>query len=199
MFQKPRSAKRLHWDVIPRAVDEYHQHLRAYAGQELAQQLQNPAWHIHDGNPPESDMEVPFSMLLNLASAASAEDKEQLWGFIRRYAPDATPQNHPGLDAAAGHAVRYFQDHVKPTKTFREPTEKERAALADLRDRLAAWDPVPRMPRNCRTWSSPSETSMASSRCATGSRRSTRCCWAPRRARVSAVSSRCTASPRPWH
>jgi lysyl-tRNA synthetase class 1 len=139
MFQKPRSAKRLHWDVIPRAVDEYHQHLRAYPDQPLEARLNNPAWHIHGPNPPASDMEVPFSMLLNLASAASAEDKAVLWGFLRRYAPAATPENHPGLDAACGHAVRYFQDHVKPTKRFRAPTEAERAALADLRARLDAW------------------------------------------------------------
>ncbi len=139
MFQKPRSAKRLHWDVIPRAVDEYHQHLRAYPDQPLEGRLNNPAWHIHGPNPPASDMEVPFSMLLNLASAASAEDKAVLWGFLRRYAPGATPENHPGLDAACGHAVRYFQDHVKPTKRFRAPTEPERAALGDLRARLDAW------------------------------------------------------------
>ena len=139
MYQKPKSAKRLHWDVIPRAVDEYHQFLRAFPGQDLDKQLSNPAWHIHHGTPPSSDMEISFSMLLNLASAASAEDKDQLWGFIRRYAPDASPDTHPGLDAAAGHAVRYYQDNVKPTKTFREPNDQERVALADLRARLAAW------------------------------------------------------------
>ncbi|MEM7189586.1 MAG: lysine--tRNA ligase [Pseudomonadota bacterium] len=140
MFQKPRSAKRMHWDVIPRAVDEYHQHLRAFSGLELDKQLSSPVWHIHGGQPPASDLDVPFSMLLNLASAASADDKETLWGFIRRYAPDATADSHPGLDAAAGYAVQYFQDKVKPTKTFRAPTDKERAALADLRGRLAAYD-----------------------------------------------------------
>ncbi|MEO1493503.1 MAG: lysine--tRNA ligase [Pseudomonadota bacterium] len=140
MYMKPRTAKRLHWDVIPRAVDEYHQHLRAYADQDADKRLANPAFHIHGHNVPASDMAVPFSMLLNLASAASAEDKETLWGFIRRYAPEATAETHPGLDAAAGHAVRYFQDFVKPAKTFREPTDQERAALTDLRGRLAAWD-----------------------------------------------------------
>ncbi|HET7410807.1 MAG TPA: lysine--tRNA ligase, partial [Paracoccaceae bacterium] len=140
MFQKPRSAKRLHWDVIPRAVDEYHQHLRAWPDQSSDQRLNNPAFHIHGSNPPASDMEVPFSMLLNLASAASAEDKAVLWGFLNRYAPDAGPKTHPGLDAACGHAVRYFQDHVKPTKRFRAPTDADREALADLRARLDAWE-----------------------------------------------------------
>ena len=102
MFQKPKTAKRLFFDVIPKAVDEYHQHLRAYPDQTPAQRLENPAWHIHGPTPPASDMEVSFSMLLNLASAAAAEDKDVLWGFIRKYAPDASPKSHPGLDQAAG-------------------------------------------------------------------------------------------------
>ncbi|MFN3262400.1 MAG: lysine--tRNA ligase [Pikeienuella sp.] len=140
MFQKPRTAKRLHFDVIPRAVDEYHQQLAAYPRQDEAQRLANPVWHIHEGNPPESTLIVPFSMLLNLASVASAEKKETLWGFIRRYAPGASPETHPALDEAAGHAVRYYQDFVKPAKTYRAADAKEKAALSDLAARLDAWE-----------------------------------------------------------
>ena len=140
MFQKPKTAKRMHFDVIPRAVDEYHQQLRAYAGQDEKARAANPVWHIHGGDVPESKMVVPFSMLLNLASVAGAEDKETLWGFIRRYAPDATPETHPDLDAAAGFAVRYYNDFVKPEKVYRAPTDAERAALEELRDKLRAWD-----------------------------------------------------------
>ncbi len=140
MFQKPKSAKRLHWDVIPKAVDEYHAHLRAFETQDAKDRLSNPVWHIHGGNPPASDLVVPFSMLLNLASAASAEDKDTMWGFIRKYAPDASPQTHPALDAAAGHAVAYYNDKVRPTKTFRAPTPQEAEALRDLRARLEAWE-----------------------------------------------------------
>ncbi len=139
MFQKPKTAKRLYFDVIPKAVDEYHQHLRAYPDQDDAQKLNNPVWHIHDGNPPESDMVVSFAMLLNLASVSSAETKEAMWGFINKYAPEASPETHPGLDAAAGYAVRYYHDFVKPTKVFRAPTDQERAALADLSERLRNW------------------------------------------------------------
>ena len=140
MYQKPRTAKRLHFDVIPKAMDEHDAHLRAFPGQDLPARLENPAWHIHGGNPPASQMEAPYSMLLNLASAANAGDKAVLWGFIRKYAPGATPENHPALDAAADYAVRYFHDFVKPAKRHRAPDAREAAALAELRDRLAAWE-----------------------------------------------------------
>ncbi len=140
MYQKPKTAKRMHFDVIPRAVDEYHQQLRAYPTQDVEGQVNNPVWHIHSGNPPESKMVVPFSMLLNLASVAGAKDAKGLWGYIRAYAPEATPETHPDLDAAAGYAVRYFADKIAPSRVFRLPTEVERAAMDDLRARLAAWE-----------------------------------------------------------
>ena len=140
MYQKPKTAKRLYFDVIPKAVDEYHQQLRAYAGQELKAKLNNPVFHIHGHNVPASNMVVPFAMLLNLATVSAAEDKDRLWGFIQRYAPEATPETHPDLDQAAGFAVRYFNDFVKPTLTYRLPTDPEREALQALRDALAAYD-----------------------------------------------------------
>ncbi len=140
MYAKPKTAKRLHFDVIPKAVDEYHQQLRAYAEQDEVARLNNPVFHIHGHDVPVSKLVVPFAMLLNLASVSGAKDKETLWGFIHRYAPDASATTNPDMDAAVGHAVRYFNDFVKPNRTFRAADDKERAALEDLRARLVAWD-----------------------------------------------------------
>jgi lysyl-tRNA synthetase class 1 len=140
MFGKPKTAKRLYFDVIPKAVDEYHQQLRAYAEQDVAQRLANPVYHIHGHNVPASTMVVSFAMLLNLASVAHADDKETLWGFIRRYAPQASPETHPDLDQAAGFAVRYYNDFVKPHKVYRAADDRERAAMEDLAARLRAYD-----------------------------------------------------------
>ncbi len=140
MYQKPKTAKRLFFDVIPKAVDEYHQQLRAYPDQDVKAQLANPVFHIHGDQIPVSKMVVPFAMLLNLASVSAAEDKDALWGFIQRYAPGATPETHPDLDQAAGFAVAYFRDHVAPTRAFRAPDDREQAAMEDLAGRLRAWN-----------------------------------------------------------
>ncbi len=138
MYQKPKTAKRLHFDVIPKAVDEYHQQLRAFPDQDPTGRLANPVFHVHGSRDvPHSDMIVSFAMLLNLAAAAGAEETGTLWGFIRRYAPDASPETHPQLDRAAAFAVRYYNDFVKPEKSYRAPHEREREAIADLRQRLA--------------------------------------------------------------
>jgi lysyl-tRNA synthetase, class I len=137
MYREPKAAKRLYFDVIPRHVDEYQQHLDAYQRQDGKQRLSNPVWHIHSGNPPKFDMPITFAMLLTLVSSSNAENAETLWGFIGRYRPGVTPQTHPHLDALVSYAIHYYRDFVMPAKRFREPSEVERAALSDLRDALA--------------------------------------------------------------
>ncbi|MGD9671260.1 MAG: lysine--tRNA ligase [Hyphomicrobiaceae bacterium] len=138
MYQKPKAAKRLYFDVIPRTVDDYLQFVAAYPGQEERQKLDNPVWHIHSGSPPEAELPITFALLLNLVAASNAHDKDVLWGFIRRVAPGATAQQHPLLDQLAGYAVRYYEDFVAPTKVFRAPTDTERTALQALDTALAA-------------------------------------------------------------
>ncbi len=140
MFQKPRVAKRLHFDVIPKAVDDYIAFLDAYHsnGTTEQQRLENPVWHIHGGCPPDERYPVSFALLLNLVSASHAHNHDVLWGFIRRYAPGATPKDNPGLEKLVGYALRYYEDFVKPAKTYRVPDARERAALVDLAERLEA-------------------------------------------------------------
>jgi lysyl-tRNA synthetase class 1 len=138
MYQSPRRAKRLYFDVIPRQVDEYLAHLRAFEGQEPAARLANPVWHIHAGKPPVEKLPLGFGLLLNLASVSNTEDKKVLWGFVSRYAADAGPEDHPMLDALIGYAIAYYRDFVKPAKHYRAPSEMEHAALAELAGALGA-------------------------------------------------------------
>ena len=141
MFQRPRQAKKLYFDVIPRAVDEYYQHLAAYPRQDWKERLGNPVWHIHGGNPPEIELPVSFALLLNLVSASHAHDKDVLWGFISSHVPGVTPENHPELDRLVTYAIRYFDDFVKPAKVFRAPDEVEVAALETLSEKLGTLAP----------------------------------------------------------
>ena len=138
MYQKPRAAKRLYFDVIPRAVDDYLAFAGTFREESEASRLENPIWHIHDGKPSPADSPLSYTMLLNLASVCNAEAKETLWGFISRYAPGATPASAPYLDRLAGHALAYYRDRVKPAKKYRAPDARERAALADLLHYLRA-------------------------------------------------------------
>jgi lysyl-tRNA synthetase class 1 len=142
MFQSPKSAKRLYFDVIPKATDEYLQQLDAFnrnrADGSNAPAIDNPAWHVHRADPPAKSSPLSFSLMLNLVSAANASSTEILWGFITRYLPDATPGSEPLLDKLAGYALNYYEDFVRPSKTFRLADEREAAAMRDLVARLKA-------------------------------------------------------------
>ncbi len=140
MYNKPREAKKLYFDVIPRAMDEYQQFLDGFHKQEPKPQLGNPVWHIHAGHPPQSETiirdgvitSINFGLLLNLVAASSAETKDVLWGFLRRFAPEANAITHPKLDNMVGYAIRYFKDFVKPQKVYRAPDVEEIEALLAL-------------------------------------------------------------------
>ncbi len=141
MFQAPKKAKRLYFDVIPKAVDEYYTFVSKYQDEEEGPRYKNPAWHIHGGNVGDHKLPVTFALLLNLVSAANAEDKDTLWGFVGRYAEGATAESFPELDRLMDYAIRYYDDFVKPTKSYRLAEPQERAALESLKGRLEALDP----------------------------------------------------------
>ena len=141
MYQRPKSAKKLHFDVIPRAVDDYLTFLAKYPAEAPVAQVENPVWHIHGGRPPEAELPITFALLLNLVAATNSAEKAQLWGFIRRLAPDATPEGHPLLDRLVGYAISYYATFERPKKVFRPANAQERAALLALDAALAAAKP----------------------------------------------------------
>jgi lysyl-tRNA synthetase class 1 len=88
--------------------------------------------------PERAGSPIAFGMLLNLASVINADNAEMLWGFIRRYLPNASPEVDPFLARLVDHALVYYADFVRPKKRFRAPDATERAGLEDLARTLAA-------------------------------------------------------------
>ncbi|HEX8528239.1 lysine--tRNA ligase [Allosphingosinicella sp.] len=138
IYREPRKAKQLSFGIIPKAVDEYQQFLAAYPAQDWHRRLGNPVHHVHSGKVPPARMPLSFALLLNLVGVASTDDKDLLWGFVKRYAPEASPDTHPELDALIGHALAYFRDFVAGSLRRRAPDEQEAAALRALDEKLAA-------------------------------------------------------------
>ncbi len=209
MFQSPRSAKKLHFDVIPKAVDEYYNFLARYPAQDVKNKLGNPVWHIHAGNPPVEELPLTFGLLLKLASASNAEDKEVLWRFIGRYAPGVTAQTSPTLDklsrlcGALFHRPGEAAPRLPPAgrggggcaragSTPRWPRSMVRTAMRS-RTRCST------SPVRCRAIRTPSARGRMAGPASPspGSARSMSCCWARARGRASAPSSPPTASLRP--
>ena len=141
MYQNPRKAKRLHFDVIPKAVEEYHQFLGSFSGQAVEQRLGNPVFHIHEGKPPQVTLPVGFGLLLNLVTVAGTDDPAVLWGFVSRYVPGTSAATHPEIDALVHYAIAYARDFVLPGLHRRAPDAIEASGLADLDRRLVLLGP----------------------------------------------------------
>jgi lysyl-tRNA synthetase class 1 len=136
MYQNPTRAKKLYSDVVPKAVDEYLSLIETFPKQKIKEQLLNPIWHVHSGNPPKENVIMSFSMLLNLVGSSNAENKEILWKFIQRFHTDIKPENYPVLDQLTEYAINYFKDKVEPNKKYKKPNESEKKALINLAKKL---------------------------------------------------------------
>lgn len=139
MFLKPKTAKRLTFDAVPRAVDELQKFVASYPTQNRIDQLNNPAWHVYSGQPPENNSDISYSMILNLVGAAGAFEEEVIWGLIQKYTQATNPSDNPELHRNLRGAIQYFKERVAPFRVFRAPDEKEKVALVELRNELLAW------------------------------------------------------------
>ncbi|MCP4395091.1 MAG: lysine--tRNA ligase [Alphaproteobacteria bacterium] len=136
MYNKPKTAKRLYFDIIPRTADDYLAHLSGFEKQDEKAKLSNPLWHIHNGQPPKPEAGLTFSILLNLVSVCHSDDSEVIWHYISRYAPDATPKSCPILNNLVGYAITYYNDFVLPNKQYRKATDGEVEALKTLKNAI---------------------------------------------------------------
>lgn len=136
MYQKPKTAKRLYFDVIPKAMDEYLTFTSSFEKQEEKAKIENPSFHIHAGQVPQINFGLSYSLLLNLASACNPENDEVLWGFISKYQAGLTPENSPLLSDMVKSAISYYNDFIKKHKKYREATSEEKAAIRELSEAL---------------------------------------------------------------
>lgn len=139
MYQKPKTAKRLYFDVIPKAMDEYLTFAQSFGAQEEAAKLDNPAFHIHAGKIPAINFNLSYSLLLNLASACNPENDKVLWGFISKYQQGLTPENSPLLAIMVNRAIAYYNDFIRKNKKYREATDAEKLALRELCESLKSF------------------------------------------------------------
>ena len=141
MYQKPKTAKKLTFDAIPRAVDELQKYTKEYTSQQQTDQLNNPAWHVYRGNPPQVlGDQISYSLILNLVGASGTIDEEVVKGFVEKYSPSTNFAPEGENTKLIRGAINYFRDQVLPKRLFRaaEPI-KEKVALKELQMELEGW------------------------------------------------------------
>ena len=137
--RQAKTAKRLYFDVIPKAVDEIHQQLRTLPRPDGRAATGEPRLHIHNGDVPESTNGRALRDAVETRVGLRRRGKEKLWGFIRPNAPEASPRGEPrsgpGPQASP---IRYYNDFVKPTARLpRGPPSRKPRRCASCPNALA--------------------------------------------------------------
>ena len=137
MYQSPKRAKRLYFDVIPNAMDEYIDSLDKYQTETDDKKIDSPVFHIHAGNPPYYEHCPKFSMLLNLVQSCSSPDEEILLSFIKKYlGGSCSAETLDFIRKMARFAISYYRDFVAKTRVPVVPDEKQKAEISDLKKEL---------------------------------------------------------------
>lgn len=140
LFNKPTSAKKLHYEVIPQQIEMYNKSLSSYVESDDLTTITNPVYFIHKGNPPKYDIPVSYSILLSLVQNVGTTDKNVIWGFINKKYPNIDKQTYIYVDYMVSSAISYYDKIIKNTLVFREPTNHESITFGCIIDYLSSID-----------------------------------------------------------
>ena len=132
MFQKPKSAKKLHFDVIPKTVDDYLSHYNAYSKLDNLKKPDSPIWHIHSGKPKDFKTDINFNTLTNLVSVSNSNDKKVIWSFINKYDENLNPETNEEFDRLIDFALNYYNDFILPKKIFVKINNNNKNVFIDI-------------------------------------------------------------------
>ncbi len=132
MFQKPKSAKKLFFDVIPKTLDEYISHYNSYSSLVDEKKFDSPIWHIHNGKPSKFKTEINFNSLINLVSICNTTDKKIIWGFINKYDSNISPENNKEFDKLIEYALNYYKDFILPEKKYLDVNETDKNIIKEI-------------------------------------------------------------------
>ena len=133
MFQKPKSAKKLFFDVIPKNIDEYFSHLNKFYNMDQKDQLNSPVWHIHNGTPPKFKNEITFNSLLNLVSVCNTIEKDVIWGFVNVYDPSLNSTDNKDFDLLIQYSINYYKDFILPNKKYLNIDDGNKNIFLDIK------------------------------------------------------------------
>ena len=137
IFREPRQAKKLFFNMIPKTMDEYLDHLRKYPSVADEKKPDTPLWHIHNRGRqvPSYNSSINFSTVNNLVSALGNPTRDLLISYLARY--DEKSTTYPDvIDGLIEKGLKFYEDHILPTKQYRTPTATERPLFEQLAETL---------------------------------------------------------------
>ena len=148
MYRKPRTAKRLFFDCIPRCLDEYLIERGKYDEErDIGKRLDSAIFHIEKPILTKLPTGLSFPLLQNLvtalglqsdALAGSGLDAGDAWRSVlsSSLSAEISADEQSSLHLLWGYALSYDRDFVRPSSSPRAASSAERVALQSLVLRL---------------------------------------------------------------
>ena len=138
MFQRPTTAKKLHFDIIPKNTDEYLNHLLKYSDDNT--NGDNPVWHIHKEDKIKFDTKINYSLILNVISVCKTDDPNVVLGLLRNYQSDFSKTELDIIINLITKGINYFNDFIKPNLKFKKPNQEEYQIIKNVLDKIESID-----------------------------------------------------------
>ena len=133
MYNNPRRAKRLHFDCIPKSMDDYRKLFNSMQNQDYIKKLENPLWHIHQKKIPSTTYPIDFTNLLNLVTALNTTNNKTIKDFVKIYLKEKlSVQDEQELDKIILLAIKYYKKFILPHIKKRIPDIEEKKAIEKL-------------------------------------------------------------------
>ena len=142
MYQNPRRAKKLFYEVIPKSTDEYLNHLNKFDNLNIEEKIENPIWHIFENKNNIGKIPLSYNLILNLISASGKKELQVILDFVQKYCGDINDQNQSFVTDLIKGAIKYDEDVLSKSIKFREPSDEERDIFRDLIKRLEKFDTI---------------------------------------------------------
>ena len=134
MLQRPTTAKKLSFDVIPKNTDDYLSHLSKYS--ENISNCDNPIWHIHKGSEVKFNSKINYSLILNVISVCKTDDADVILGLLRNYQSEFTESELKILTILISKGINYFNDFIKPSLKFKKPNQDEFQIIKNVLNKI---------------------------------------------------------------
>tara|TARA_B100000579_G_C22846518_1_gene864733 strand:- start:858 stop:2423 length:1566 start_codon:yes stop_codon:yes gene_type:complete len=132
MYQNPRRAKKLFFEVIPKSTDEFLSHANKFDNQSLEERLENPIWHIFNGKYEIGSIPISYNLILNLVAASGKEDPQIILDFIKKYKKDINDQSISFINRLIEGVIKYNKEIIADTIKYKNPNEDEIVIFNDL-------------------------------------------------------------------
>jgi lysyl-tRNA synthetase class 1 len=140
MYQNPRRAKKLFFEIIPKSTDEFLSHINKFDEQSREKQIDNPVWHIFNGKNDIGIIPISYNLILNLVSASGKDDPQIILDFIKKYTSGISEKSLIFINELIKGVIKYNKEIISEQIKFKQPNETERNIFEDLLQRLKKFD-----------------------------------------------------------